>query len=265
MRRIVVLIHRHGAFESEAYYLTRVAELLREDGLEVVVARGPDAPLDADLAVLHVDQTVVPPDHLDFLRRFPVVVNGRVHDISKRRLSRLLLKPGDAYDGPVIVKADRNNGGLSEARLAQKGFLPASDKIYVPEYALLDSAADVDPAIWEQPDLVVERFEPEMVDGLFCLRMWKFLGDRETHTLAFSRHPIVKGKNVIRREEGGSVPEELRAIRRELGFDYGKFDYGLVDGRPVLYDANRTPTYSRPIEEELPRIRSFAEGLKSFV
>lgn len=37
------------------------------------------------------------------------------------------------------------------------------------------------------------------------------------------------------------VPPELREARRRLGFDYGKFDYGIVDGSMVLYDVNRTP------------------------
>jgi hypothetical protein len=62
------------------------------------------------------------------------------------------------------------------------------------------------------------------------------------------------------------VPDELREMRKSLGFDFGKFDYAIVDGRVVLYDANRTPAvgnFSR--EQFMPRIRLLAEGLNAFL
>lgn len=46
--------------------------------------------------------------------------------------------------------------------------------------------------VWHNPDLVVERFLPERHDGHYCLRVWMFLGDKETNTLCYSAHPIVK-------------------------------------------------------------------------
>jgi hypothetical protein len=36
----------------------------------------------------------------------------------------------------------------------------------------------------------------------------------------------------------------IREIRKKLGFDYGKFDYVVQSGNVVLFDVNRTPTYS---------------------
>ena len=64
----------------------------------------------------------------------------------------------------------------------------------------------------------------------------------------------------------GEVPDELRQIRRELKFDYGKFDYTMVDGRPVLFDANRTPTIGRfPKARYLPLAETLAGGLDSFL
>jgi hypothetical protein len=42
------------------------------------------------------------------------------------------------------------------------------------------------------------------------------------------------------------VPEALRAERARLGFDYGKFDFVVVDGEAVLLDANRTPSAPPP-------------------
>ena len=37
------------------------------------------------------------------------------------------------------------------------------------------------------------------------------------------------------------MPDEIRAERQRLGFDYGKFDFAIGPEGPVLYDANRTP------------------------
>ena len=41
------------------------------------------------------------------------------------------------------------------------------------------------------------------------------------------------------------------ACERRLGFDYGKFDFVLHDGRTVLFDANFTPTVPENLTEEL--------------
>ena len=52
----------------------------------------------------------------------------------------------------------------------------------------------------------------------------------------------MKLSNVVeRRPFESEAPEELQRFRAELGFDYGKFDYVMVDGHPVLLDANSTP------------------------
>jgi hypothetical protein len=41
--------------------------------------------------------------------------------------------------------------------------------------------------------------------------------------------------------ESAQVADALRAERARLGFDYGKFDFISHDGRPILFDVNRTP------------------------
>ena len=55
-------------------------------------------------------------------------------------------------------------------------------------------------------------------------------------------------------------------LRQELGFDYGKFDYVVHDGRPVLLDANKTTgAAGLPLTPELVAARRYrAEGLYSF-
>jgi hypothetical protein len=263
MRRIVIQIFRHGTMDQAQYYMGSILQLLMAEGVEVKVVRGSVRHIDADLAISHVDLTTIPDDHLQFLKNYPLVLNGKVTDISKRRISRLRLNPGDAHEGPVIIKANLNCGGRPEAWLARHGWLPGRHEV-VSEYRVLESIREVSDEIWNDPNLVVERFRPEQVDGVYRLRMWKFLGDAETNTIAYSRDPIVKGRTTFRREDSGTAPDALRQIRKELGFDYGKFDYGIVDGEVVLYDANRTPTISQSMSEEMPRIRAFAEALKRF-
>jgi len=279
MRHIVILVHRHGAFDNSGYFLYELAKLWEAGGIKVTVQRGPGATHDADLAISHVDLTVVPPDHASYLRQYRRALNGEVIDISKRRISSAILRRGEKYDGPVIVKTNCNSGGLREAwllkhkslprRIAAKlrNRLPWTMRAQLPthSYPIFPNAAAVPRAVWLNPDLVVERFLCEQRDGFYCLRTWVFLGDRETNSLSYSPSPIIKGANVVRREAVDEVPAELRKIRAEMGFDYGKFDYGIVDGRVVLYDANRTPTLGRFKREEiLPRLEFLAEGIRYF-
>jgi hypothetical protein len=54
-------------------------------------------------------------------------------------------------------------------------------------------------------------------------------------------------------------------IRRELGFDYGKFDYGIVDGRVVLYDVNRTTGTADDPTCHAETIEILAPGILDFV
>lgn len=280
MPHVVILAQRRTPLESRPYFLREIAEVWREQGLRLTVLREPGPRVDADAAILHVDLTVVPQDDLDYVRQYPVAVNGRVADISKRRISANLVRRGDGYDGPVIVKTDANCGGFAEDLAARRGPhagrlvrslrralpWPFRSRIPTSQYRILDSPREVPAAVWLNRDLVVERYLPERRDGFHCLRTWVFLGDRETHSLSWSEHPIVKSANVVRRETLGDVPPELRRIRTELAFDFGKFDYGIVDGRVVLYDANRTPTVGRFSRDEfLPRIRLLAEGVRAFL
>ena len=59
------------------------------------------------------------------------------------------------------------------------------------------------------------------------------------------------------------VPEELRKIRAQLGFDYGKFDYGIVDGEVILYDVNRTPGSSADPRRHAETVELLCHGLRS--
>lgn len=90
----------------------------------------------------------------------------------------------------------------------------------------------------------MEKFIPEPEPDGFAARFWLFCGERERCTRHVSPQSLVKGDDTIRRE-AVPVPDELRALRRKLGFDYGKFDFVMHEGRAVLLDANKTPGRAR--------------------
>jgi hypothetical protein len=69
---------------------------------------------------------------------------------------------------------------------------------------------------------------------------WLFLGTREVDRRTISRAAVVKVDGQLINLEG-SVPQQRRDLRRQLGIDYGKIDYAIVDGELVVYDVNKTP------------------------
>jgi hypothetical protein len=80
--------------------------------------------------------------------------------------------------------------------------------------------------------------------------------------LFHSNHPIIKSHNIIGRELLTDVPDDLRQMRRDLGFDFGKFDFAIVEGRTVLYDTNRTPSLGGVSESDPPTwLAQLAAGL----
>ena len=198
-------------------------------------------------------------------------------DISKRRISSNLVTHGDGYDGAVIIKTDLNCGGAAEGELAQKnisaeqihsarfgdGFTGARAELGMWEYRIFDTVKQVPWAVWHNSSLVVERFLPERREGMYCVRSWIFLGDAEENRLLYANQPIIKSPVAVRIEPCREVPDEIRQMRNQLGFEFGKFDYGIVDGRVVLYDANRTPVLL-PSPQNAPRFKMLAKGIEAF-
>ncbi|HEV8389749.1 MAG TPA: hypothetical protein VGQ35_07890 [Dongiaceae bacterium] len=292
MLHVAIVVHRHARSDPRNYWLQAISDCWVESGIRVSLIHDPETRIDADLAILHVDLTIVPRDYLACVRRFAVTVNAEVSDISKRAISANLLRRRDRYDGPVIVKTDRNCAGDPEMLLAKIGwksrepgdFIRSAHAHFKEKYirarrrrrhgskrAFLDypvyaSMAEVPDAVWVDNDLVVERFLPERIDGQYCVRTWLFFGDQDRHAIFYSHDPVIKSHNIVGYKRLSEVPEELRQIRRELKFDFGKFDYTMVDGRPVLFDANRTPTIGHfPKERYLPLAQSLAGGLGAFL
>lgn len=237
-----------------------------------------------EVCVLHVDLTRTPPEYAAFAQQHRVSVNGRFLDNSKRMISQSMTVPCDGYEGAVIVKSDLNYGGSPEAnRVRRSGGwfakrqaslrcrLPWAWRPSIPvmEYRVFERRDQVPAAVWRNPGLVVERFRPEIRDGLFWVRSWLFLGDRGYVRSIASEHPVIKAERVIRQELGDQddpvvLPAGVRERRAQLGLEYGKIDYVVCDGEPFVFDMNRTPNSAKKDpEEKRVQTEMLADGLYS--
>jgi hypothetical protein len=271
---VVILLHpRDRRAEERPYILWSLRERWGAAGVEVVVARGPSALRDGDAVVNHADVTFTPPAYRDVLSRAALAVNGTCLDISKRRVGSLLLRPGETWDGPVIVKTDANCGGKSEARFAgpfpaarlrRVAFLAAgalagragrdrarwraTTRIPTEDYPVFPSLADLPPGVLENPALVVERFRPERERDLYAVRTYHVFGDRFISRRVLSTEPIVKSGGIVRRDDV-EPHEDVVAAARRFGLDFGKIDYVVHGGRAHVLDVNRTPTFGMRLDE----------------
>jgi hypothetical protein len=196
----------------------------------------------ADLAFVHVDLSEVPEEYLALAARYPASVNGRIRSIRKSAYSPHLLREGDRWEGPVIVKSDRNYGGSPEAqrripRLDGQGVHPPFASPF--HYPVLPGLGAVPKAVFGSSDFIVQRFLPELEEGLFHVRTYAFLGDWEECQRLASDQPIVKAETKVA-SAPAPVHPGIRALRRELGFDYGKIDYLLHGEELVVLDLNKT-------------------------
>lgn len=250
MARIAVITHQHDNFLERAYTMCSLVRHWISAGHEVLLVAGICEWPDADVAVLHVDLSVIPKVYSDACKRYPVVINGAVNDIRKTHVSRHLLAPGDDWPGPVIVKTNLNCAGLPEQRLAKitgsSLDLPSDEIISTSNpYPILESLSEVPDEVWRNPGLVVEKFLPEHDAKGYWMQTWVFLGDQERCTRFQSDVPVLK--NACMHSHGPAViPDSVRAERERLRFDYGKFDFVIHDGEAITLDANRTPYGPRP-------------------
>ncbi len=280
-RRILILLHaRDRNAERRAYQIWGLAEVWRSWGIEVATQRGVNRFVEADVVVNHVDLTVVPEPYVRHMARYPVAINGRCTDTSKRLVSRHLVRPSDGWDGPVIVKTNRNFGGELERLILQSPASRLRDDLRArlsrhpwrvrrwlstQDYPVLDSVSAVPEDVWLNPRFVVERFLPEREGNLYALRTLTLFGDRWISRRRVSASPVIKSGNAIRGEEIEPLPDVFEAVRR-LALDRGKVDYVVHAGRAVVLDANRTNTMGRTMTAERVRntMERLAPGLRSF-
>jgi hypothetical protein len=268
---IVILEHRLQGAAGLPYLVYALAERWRAAGHRVLVHYGLEDPPPGDIAVNNIELTIVPDAYRALFRRYRKVINGAVTDISKQRFSRDIVAREDDWHGPVIVKTTTNFGGKPEKLLRSIGerlHLPHDDIPGGPVadgYPIYASAKQVPELAWTTPGLLVEKFLPEQDSHGYYLRVWLFFGERETSGRWRASVPIIKGEDLLEREDV-PVPDELRARRKELGFDFGKFDYVRHGERFVLLDTNRTPSFTPAIGGRAARLPDqLAAGLESFL
>jgi hypothetical protein len=278
-RHIAVLFHENSRprhlRSTVVYYL---ADFWREAGHRVTFLIGTKRFVPADLLFVHVNLSVVPQDYLTFAERYPAAVNHRVRDIRKSQISENLVRPGDGWSGPVIVKSDLNFGGRPEFELSLPRWLPSHSQIdrirahFFPRpfsswtaYPIFGHRDRVPDALRADPRLVIERFLPERENDLYWIRNYQFLGDRETSRRLGSPEPLVKAGNYVVTETIETDPV-AKMWRERIGLDYGKIDYVIHEGRHVLLDVNKTTgaiTNPAPSDGRDARRRHHAAGIES--
>ncbi len=263
-RGVAVILHEHEwKHNLHDFAIWHLAKIWEQEGIKVHFLFGPRRFVPADVAILHVDLTVVPQEYIEFAEQYPIAVNSKVRDIRKSSISRIRVFPEDGYRGPVIVKSELNYAGQPERRLLGTALSRAVFRIACrwplrrsagsrrepnfrspSDYIICNSPGSVPIDWFHRNDILVERFVPEIQDGFYCLRSFSFLGSSGVCTLRKAKHPIVNLPSTVHREVVEVHPEILQ-LKRSLGFDYGKFDYVIHEGVPVLLDANKTPGSGR--------------------
>ena len=273
MATIVLLEHAFQDRLAIPYMAHAFARRWEEMGHRVLYHRGLSDPPPGDLAIQHVDLTVVPGSYRALERRYPRVLNARSWDLRKSRYSAARLGRGDAWPGQVMIKSEGNHGGyvddaLRRLDLRERGASDVQSLPVLESYYLCESIARVPSALWDTPGVLVEKFVPEPDEaGGYHLRVWTFCGSQERSTNYRALEPLIRARNYVSREPV-EVPEAMRAWREKLGFDLGKFDYVLHEGEYVLLDANRTPSApayfvdNPEVEASFDRI---ARGIQDFL
>lgn len=83
-----------------------------------------------------------------------------------------------------------------------------------------------------------------------------------------AKEPIVKGGcNVVDRSViNDDTPPELDTLRNEMHMDYGRLEYAIVNGKPVVYDISRTPASSTAATAQFVSLwRDLAQGIEAFL
>jgi hypothetical protein len=279
--RVAVLFHANEEQGGRSYIVHHLAQFWREDGHEVDFLFGTRRFVPADILLVHVDLSVVPADYLRFAARYGVALNARVADIRKSTISRNLVRRGDGWEGPVIVKSNLNYAGQPELALRRSwleqrfwAWRRVIERMPRPwekpiaqwqDYQVFESLSCVPWSLRVSNKVVIERFRPELENGLYHLRIYQFLGDRSTCARLASPKPVVKAENAVRVESIQPHPAIL-AWRQRLGIDYGKLDYVVSGGDAVLLDVNKTTGASTHMADADLRVmrRHLAEGLYSY-
>jgi len=267
LQRIVGL--RRKKPEKLRYIIHHLALRWNDMGYKVIIHYGTRNLPEADIVFLHVNRTIVPDAYANAVSTYPVVLNRYVSDISRRNYSVISLNRDDDYGGEVIVKTNRNYGGIPEyrdrsrfARVKEswedREFLDALN------YTILNNVKAVPQGVWINKNLIVEKFLPEKEGDLYFIRYWTFFGDKSLSGRFGSRNPIVKFGNMETSDESVPIPEELIQLRKKLNIDYGRFDYVVHAGKSIVLDINKTQASGRSMDRFKADLDLLATGISYY-
>lgn len=293
---VLILLHRRDMrFESSGYLLHRLAQFWQDHGTGVRILRGRRWGVRAEAVIPHLDLTERPAAYQAYLQRFPCVLNRSLTSIAKSTFSGQLVRAGDRYDGPVIIKTELNYAGVPEKLLAQprpfrwldpttlvdqfqrrrpgyRAPVIESNPSRYHNYAIYTNLRAVPPELFQNPAWVVEKFLPEYRDGYYYLRFTYVLGPRHITLEIQSAQAIAKGATALQCREV-ETPAEILARAQALGVDFGKLDHAWHEGRLVLYDINPTPSsrnffdhfgvFDRVVEQLAPGVDAFRSSRSS--
>lgn len=273
----MILQNNHNS--NRLYLIDALAVRWGEMGYDVLTHCGTKNLPPADIVILHVDKTIVPDDYVECLLPYPAVLNRTVLNISKSLISRNTVSPEEDYSGPVIIKTNANFGGIREARekhsarkkrwwfLKTKTNWGKIDELNPHKYPIFKNKESLPAGVWKNKNLIVEKFLPEIENGLFFLRYWVFLGEQGWAGRFGAMNPIVKFRTRVTKDEPIPIPDELRLVRKNLRFDYGRFDFVKHNGKTVLYDVNKTLGMSgggHQLEAYSAQLDILARGINEF-
>jgi hypothetical protein len=234
--------------------INALAPVWRERG--DIVSVGHRLPGSCDCLIAHTDRTVVDNSFFPTVDPGVRIINGRARDIRKSVVSTALLRPDSDWDGPVIIKTDANahageeyhvHGNLDVIRFGKvlaARLLPWQWLRELPyrSYPILPDMESVPGWVWHDRRFVVERFLPEREGEHYVLRIWMFFGEQGYCMKVRGALPLVKSRELLDVKVLDSVPDEVRAARERHGLDFGKIDFVIHDGKPLVLDVNKTPT-----------------------
>ena len=266
MIRIGILIHKNQyKFLQCSYLINELMKHWGHKGYKICILKGTKHRPPLDLLINHVDLTTLPPEYCHLIKHYPNVVNGKILDISKRKVSKQLLNKNSDYQGSVIVKLNQNSSGIPEiAHSIPNGAILLRKEIHevkkATNHIVFPSIKSVPEKYLFNEKYVIEKYLPEMEGKMFYLRVCIFFGDNYVCAKVGSRSGVIKGQNVVSRELV-EAPKSLIATLKEMGFDYGKVDFGIHNGEIVIYDTNRTPGHS---SNNVQNALLLADGIDGF-
>jgi hypothetical protein len=283
--RIAIICHINHEFSGLKYLISLLADRWAAEGHHIEFVSGYRGFRPADLALLHVDLSVVPRKYVSFARQYPIVLNNKILDIRKSRISPNLVGPNSNYLGQVIMKTDLNAGGypeyacewypVKEQRTHMRLWRKLKFNIFGAEpppmpgkqYQIFDNIKKIPKKMLSRPGYVIEKFFPEIQDGLYFTRRCYVLGNRAiTHRMG-NPNPLGGGFAPVFEWIDNSA--EILNIAKSFRLDYGAIDYTVCEGEANFFDINKTLGVDILENEEVRKnietiVNHLAPGIRAF-